>query len=266
MENTETTINVDPNNVSLQKYKTLLEEAKDTEIEDVVIEELDEEYEEDDIITNAQMAVQRIEKTIPKLEIIDLPPDQQIAYKQKFVPQCKLCKSPLRSEAEAVYVKYNRVPYRVVVWLQSKGERFTWECVATHMTNHCVWDKPLVNVLEKLKAREDELGPIKNDRIQWNLDALSSANLDLLSQLDSLSGVEGLKIYRAVCDGIKVQAQLMKLQHDTVGAQAQAQSMIDANNRRLITFLDGLMSILDDDKKQEVLEFIREFQSEENRK
>lgn len=253
------------NNLKLHKYPDLIVDIDNVKIEDVKIDELYENKTESEVIEEAHIAIQKIEKTIPKIKIVSLPPDKEIAYKQRFIPQCKLCKSKLRDEIEAVYVKYNFVPHRVVQWCKSQGFKVTWECVATHMKNHCIWDKPLVNVVERIKAREDELAPIKNDRIQWNLDALTSANLDLLSQLDSLDGDSGIKTYKAVCEGIKVQAQLMKLQHDTVGAQAQAQSMIEANNKRLVNFLEKLMEVLDDDKKMEVIEFMREFQNEEHR-
>ena len=250
---------------NLEKYDIMLSNVENTEIEEIKYDELYENETEDKIVSNAKVAVAKLEAAIPKVKIINLPPDKEVSYKQKFVPQCRLCKHPMRNEAEAMYVRYNMVPHRVLKWLESKGEKLTYECIATHMKNHCIWDKPFTDFQSRVKARQDEMMPIKQDRIQWNLDALTSANLDFLSQLDALSGDEGIRMYKAVCEGIKIQAQLMKLQHDTQGAQAQAKSMIEANNRRLITFLEKLLEILHDDQKAEVFELIREFQTEEAR-
>ena len=252
-------------NLNLKRYEEILGDINNAEIEDVEYDELYDNNTENQIIEKAQKAVEKLEESIPKIKIINLPPDKEIAYKQKFVPQCKLCKHPLRNQAEAMYARYNFVPYRVVKWFESEGEHFTWECVATHMKNHCIWDKPLIDFQSRIKARQDELVPIKQDRIQWNLDALTSANLDLFSQLETMSGDEGIRTYKAVCDGIKVQAQLMKLQHDTMGAQTQAKSIVESNNRRLVTFLERLLTILNDKQKTEALELIREFQAEEAR-
>lgn len=263
-ENIEAYVHTDEN-LKLKKYQEILGDINDAEIENIEYDELYDNDEETDILDKAKQAVIRLEESIPKIKIINLPPDKEIAYKQKFVPQCKLCKHKLRNEAEAMYARYNFVPYRVVKWFESKGEHFTWECVATHMKNHCIWDKPLIDFPSRIKAREDELAPIKQDRIQWNLDALTSANLDLFSQLETMSGDDGLRTYKAVCEGIKVQAQLMKLQHDTSGAQAQAKAMIEANNRRLVSFLERLLSIVDEKQKKSILELIKEFQAEGTR-
>lgn len=250
-----------------KEYKIVSEE-KDAEIEE--IEPVDnsdiKDKTEDQIISDASRAIERLEETIPKIKVVTLPPDKEIAYKQKFVSQCKLCNHPLRNEAEEVYVKYNFVPHRVVSWFKSKGENITWVCVQTHMKKHCIWDKPLINFIERVSARQDEISVIKQDRIQWNLDALTAANLDLLSQMESVSGDDAIKIYNSVCNGIKVQAQLMKLQHDTSGAQAQAKSMIESNNRKLVNFLQDLLKILDENQKESVLSLIREFQTEEARR
>lgn len=221
---------------------------------------------ENQIISDATKAIGRLEEAIPKIKVISMPPDKEIAYKQKFISQCKLCNHPLRNEAEEIYVKYNFVPFRVVSWFKSIGENITWVCVQTHMKKHCIWDKPLINFIERVSARQDEMSIIKQDRIQWNLDALTAANLDLLSQMETVSGDDAVKIYNSVCNGIKVQAQLMKLQHDTSGAQAQAKVMIESNNRKLINFLQDLLKIINDDQKESVLSLIREFQTEEARK
>jgi len=247
-----------------QKYQHLLGDFEEAEIEEVTLESFEENKTEDQAIQEAQVAVAKIEAAIPKLKVINIPPDKEIAYKQKFTPQCKLCKHPLRNQAEAMYAKYNFVPFRVQSWLKSQGEHFTWECIATHMKKHCLWDQALVNFPEKLKARQEELAPIKQNLIQWNLDALASANLDLLSQIDHMAGDEGIKTYKAVCEGIKMQAQLMKLQHDTMGSQIQAKSMIDAHNKKLIAFLQKLLKELDYDQQQNVLELIKEFQEEQS--
>ena len=117
-----------------KEYKIVSEE-KDAEIEE--IEPVDnsdiKDKTEDQIISDASRAIERLEETIPKIKVVTLPPDKEIAYKQKFVSQCKLCNHPLRNEAEEVYVKYNFVPHRVVSWFKSKGENITWVCVQTHM-------------------------------------------------------------------------------------------------------------------------------------
>lgn len=256
------TQNIDQEKI-LTKYNKILKEAENEELEEVQLDSLESNDSDEQIISNAQKAKDKLEKAIPTFKTIDLPPDKEIAYKQKFVPQCKMCKHHLRDEAEKMYVQSNFVVNRVKMWLEEQNEHFTWECIATHMKNHCLWDKPLVNMIERLESRQDELSTIKQDRIQWNLDALTSANLDLLAQIDSLSSDDSLKTYRAVCEGIKVQAQLMKLQHDTIGAQAQAQAMVDANNRRLVTFLEKLLQILEPEQRSEVLDLIREFQAQE---
>lgn len=236
------------------------------EIEEVKIDDLVEELSEKQVVDNASNAIKRLEQSAPKLKVIDLPPDKEIAYKQKYVSQCKLCNHPRRDEAELIYAQSSNVPNRVVLWFKDvHKEHFTWECVATHMKNHCEWDKPLVDFISKISYRQEELSIVSQDRIKWNLDALTAANLDLLSQIDSLTGEDSIKTYNAVCNGIKVQAQLLKLQHDTSGAQAQAKAMIEANNRKLVTFLEKLLSILDDEKKKQVLDLMREFQNEENR-
>ncbi len=251
----------------MKKYERMADGNIDgVEIEEVKIEELVEDLSEKQILENASNAVQKLEQSLPRLKVIDLPPDKEIAYKQKYVSQCKLCKHPRRDEAEVVYAKSNFVPNRVVLWFKDvHREHFTWECVATHMKNHCEWDKPLVDFISKISSRQEELSVVSQDRIKWNLDALTAANLDLLSQVDSLTGEDAIKTHNAVCNGIKVQAQLMKLQHDTSGAQAQAKAMIEANNRKLITFLEKLLGILDEDKKKQVIDLMREFQNEESR-
>ena len=247
------------------KYDQLVEKAsKDVEeigpIEDV--DELENGADnETSIIAKAKEAVQKIEKSLPKIQYIELPPDKEIVYKQKYIPQCRLCKHPLREEAETAFVRYNMVPNRVVEWFKSKGYTFTWECVANHMNKHCEWDSPLINFPERVIARQDEIAAIKNDRIQWNLDALTIANLDLLSQIEAVKNdVDSVRIYNAVCNGIKIQAQLMKLQHDTMGSQEQAKSMIENNNRKLVALLEKILNEVDGQQKIKILELIREFQ------
>lgn len=254
--------NIDRNTAVYKTFPNLVNDIPETESDSE-----DEENEKDEsakkIIARATEAVAKLEEAVPKWKIIDLPPDKEIAYKQKFVPQCKLCRSDLRNDAEAIYARYNFVPNRVVAWLKSKGENFTWECIATHMKNHCIWDKPLISWPDRIIARQEELSPIQQNQIKWNIDAINVANLDLLSQIESATGEDAIKYYNAVCNGMKVQAQLMKLQHDTANATMQAKAMIEANNNKLVTFLDGLLKVVNAEQKDEIVTLIREFQSSE---
>jgi len=205
----------------------------------------------------------KLETTAPRMRKIELSPDKEVSYKQKYIPQCRMCNSPLREEAEAVYVQNNFVANRVVKWIESIGEHFTWECISTHMKNHCVWDKPLINFVERINSRQDELSIIKQDRIKFTLDALATISLDLLSGMESSNHEESIKTYNAICNGAKAQSQLMKLQHDTVGAEAQARAIVESNNKKLFHFLDRLLGVVGDNEKLQIMELIREFQGEE---
>jgi len=230
------------------------------------VEEGDSQPTEIQILRETADVLEKLEKTAPRMRKVELAPDKEISYKQKYIPQCRMCNSHLREEAEAVYVQNNFVANRVVKWIQSTGEHFTWECISTHMKNHCVWDKPLINFIERINSRQDELSIIKQDRIKFTLDSLATISLDLLSGMESSNKDDAIKIYNAICNGAKAQSQLMKLQHDTIGAEAQARAIVESNNKKLFNFLDRLLGVVGDNEKLQIMELIRDFQGEEVKK
>lgn len=217
------------------------------------------------IQNSIQTTISELEMLAPNSKIINIPPDMEVSVIQKYVPQCKLCNSPLRFEAEKYYIRNNRITRRVQLWLEEEhGEKFTWESIGTHMKNHCIWDKPVTNFREKIESRKDELEPIRRDPLTWYSDALTAGLLDATSLMDdqSLSVSDITKIQQTVCKTAQVQAQLMKTKSEILGSQQQAKSIIDNYNEKIFSFLSKLMETVDDEQKEKIINLIREFQSE----
>lgn len=117
--------------------------------------------------------------------IIPIPPDlmADTIYITRVEPRCVLCRSPWRERAEHWYLENGRKPNSVVNFFRKYFNAvISWECVDTHMTNHCTLESLGKSGLADLEQQEVEMS-------RWRYRELDLALLGTLSEINDLRGL-----------------------------------------------------------------------------
>ena len=121
--------------------------------------------------------------------LLDIPPDSlgDIYYQTRYEPRCVLCRAPgnLRERSEHWFIENAFKPASVCnFFMRYFGAKVSWECVSTHMAEHCI---NLQNYnkcgLKSISMRRDEIA-------QWKYRELELVIDTLLLELDEVKGLD----------------------------------------------------------------------------
>lgn len=120
-------------------------------------------------------------------------------YKEKndgiiFKPNCKLCNSKNRSEAEDLYIETDNIS-SVFRFLKSKGENISMVAVRSHIQNHFnnkIQEERMQYYLEDLNKWRD-IQARKEEKLKLYLTMLEKRIFQIASNLDGKNDSEGIR-------------------------------------------------------------------------
>lgn len=117
--------------------------------------------------------------------LIPIPVDSMAdtIYVTRMETRCVLCRSPWRERAEHWYLENGRKPNSVVNFFRTYfNAMVSWECVDTHMSNHCSLDSLGRNGLVDLEQQEADMA-------RWRYRELDLAVVGTLSEINEIRGM-----------------------------------------------------------------------------
>jgi len=178
------------------------------------------------------------------LEPLPQDPMADLYYPQKVMSSCTMCKTPWRTIAEHVYLDQGRKPQSVVLFFKRYfNARVTWECVDTHMKNHCDLRRIGSSGLKNLELRQD-------DMLTWQYRELELAITGILAEIDDIRGMEDSRERPEL--RIKKSLLLRNLYKDLVGMQQIREDTIK-NSVNIFTVLHDIYFSLSDAASKQII-------------
>lgn len=138
-------------------------------------------------VSDSQLAKPRKVSDLLETEkpLVPIPTDLMMdtIYNSRIESRCVLCRSPWRIRAEHWYLENGRKPNSVVNFFRKYFNAVvSWECVDTHMSNHCTLESLGKNGLADLEAQEADMA-------RWRYRELDLAVLGTLAEINELRGI-----------------------------------------------------------------------------
>lgn len=211
---------------------------------------------EDDYIKGDEKKV----KYLPDLKIDDpplvpLPEDTmgEIKYAIFYEKKCNLCTSPFRQRAEHVYLESGKKKNRVTVFFAHHfGVRVNYECISSHMENHCDFTKITTSGLKTLSNRDEEFS-------LWRYRERDLAITGLLTEVDDL---RGLDLTKKPDMALKRAVILTKIYGDLSRIQKERDEVGSANINIFKVLLEIHDSLPHDTCKQIVVNAVQKLRKE----
>ena len=145
----------------------------------------------DATVTDIELARPRKLSEITKDEepLMPLPPDTlgDVFYPTRFESRCVLCKSPWRERAEHIFLENAQKPAAVVTFFAHYfNAKVSWECVDTHMENHCTLSAYSKGGIKGLIMRQDEIA-------EWKYRERDIVIMALMVELDEIKRLDTKK-------------------------------------------------------------------------